>query len=240
MAESRDHRSSSQEPPPKFLRCSHLCRRGDNHEKCQQCRFNDGLHECTRKTPCQVCKAWIPEKCVAHEKALQQKLKRKAASATKKMQESTMDDSIELHAPEDTLCGPTEKCLTSRLGRSPSPARVQPRVVIPAVFNQRLSALPSPTVNPGLGRSLIAIDIDHRMNTGIGITTAVPKDMDPRRNVSISPDAMRAVSGYAQLQLRAGPARGTSPSALLIRRVYGGQLSSHGLGTGSGVQRSIW
>ena len=98
----------SQEPPPKFLRCSYFRRRGDNHES-QQCRFNDRLHECIRKTPCQVCQAWIPENWNAHEKALKQKLKRKAASAVKKMQESMMDDSVELHALEDSLCGPTAK-----------------------------------------------------------------------------------------------------------------------------------
>ena len=40
---------------------------------------------------------------------MKQKLKRKVASAVKKMQESMMDDSVELHALEDSLCGPTAK-----------------------------------------------------------------------------------------------------------------------------------
>ena len=150
MAESWDHRSSSQEPPPKFPRCLHFHRHGDNHDKCQQCCFNDGLHECTRKTPCQVCQVWIPENWNAHEKALKQKLKRKRASAAKKMQESAIDDSIELHAQEDSLCGSTEKSQPGQLSRNPSPAKVQPRADIPAMFSRKLSCLPSPMVPPGL------------------------------------------------------------------------------------------
>ena len=45
LAESRDQRSSSLESAPKFSKCSHFWRRGDNHELCQQCRFNEGGHQ---------------------------------------------------------------------------------------------------------------------------------------------------------------------------------------------------
>ena len=76
MTESRDHHSSSLEPPSKFPKCSHFRRHSDNHEKCQQCRFNDCGHECTRETPYEVCKTWISENWDMHEKACKQKLKR--------------------------------------------------------------------------------------------------------------------------------------------------------------------
>ena len=38
-----------------------------------------------------MCKTWIPENWDAHEKVRKQKLKRKAASAVKTLQESSMD-----------------------------------------------------------------------------------------------------------------------------------------------------
>ena len=47
MAESRD-RSSSTEPQLKFPGCSHYRRRMDNHFRCQQCRYNEGLTLCTQ------------------------------------------------------------------------------------------------------------------------------------------------------------------------------------------------
>ena len=45
MAESLD-RSSSTEPQLKFPGCSHYRRRMDNHFRCQQCRYNEGLTLC--------------------------------------------------------------------------------------------------------------------------------------------------------------------------------------------------
>ena len=39
-------------------------------------------------------------------------------SAAKKMQESSMDDSIEIHAPDDALRGPTEKSRKSDESKS--------------------------------------------------------------------------------------------------------------------------
>ena len=107
MVDSHDQRSSSLEAAPKFPKCSHFRRRGDNHERCQKCRFNEGGYECTRQTPCSVCKTWLPENWDAHEKAKSQKLKRKATSAAKKLQDA-MDDSIEIHAPEEVL-GPKSR-----------------------------------------------------------------------------------------------------------------------------------
>ena len=50
MADSHDQRSSLLEAAPKFPKCSHFQRRGDNHERCQQCRFIEGGHECTRQS----------------------------------------------------------------------------------------------------------------------------------------------------------------------------------------------
>ena len=103
MAESCD-RSSSTEPQLKFPGCSYYRRRSDNHFRCQQCRLNEGLTLCTQEAPCDVCKDWLPEAWQALEKAVQQKRKRKAA---KKSQE--MDDSIEIHAPEEGLQVPPVK-----------------------------------------------------------------------------------------------------------------------------------
>ena len=101
MAESRDW-SSSTEPHLKFPGCSHYRRRSDTHYRCQQCRLNEGLTLCTQESPCDVWKDWLPEAWEALEKAAQQKHKRKvAARAVKKSQE--MDDSIELHAPEEGI-----------------------------------------------------------------------------------------------------------------------------------------
>ena len=63
---------------------------------------------CTQTSPCDVCKDWLPEAWEALEKAAQQKRKHKAAArAAKKTQE--MDDSIELHAPEEGIQVPPAK-----------------------------------------------------------------------------------------------------------------------------------
>ena len=105
MAEpkSRDQ-SSSTESQLKFPSCTHFPRRNDNHYRCQQCRLNEGLTLCTEDSPCEVCKDWLPEAWQAQEKANEQKRRRKAAKAAKKSQErDTMDDSVEIHAPEDAL-----------------------------------------------------------------------------------------------------------------------------------------
>ena len=101
MADSHDRRSSSRESAPKFPKCSFFRKKRDNHKHCQQCRFNDGDHECSRQTPCVVSESWLTENWPP------QKLKRKAAAASKKLQEA-MDNSVEIHAPEETL-GPQEK-----------------------------------------------------------------------------------------------------------------------------------
>ena len=107
MADSHDRRSSSRESAPKFPKCSPFRKKRDNPEHCQQCRFNDGDHECSRQTPCVVSESWLTENWDAHKKAKSQKLKRKVAAASKKLQEA-MDNSVEIHTPEETL-GPQEK-----------------------------------------------------------------------------------------------------------------------------------
>ena len=107
MAESCDP-SSSQEPELKSPGCSHFRRRSDDHHRCQQCRLNDGLTLCTEESPCNVYRDWLPEAWAALDKALKQKQKRKVAPAAKRAHD-TMDDSIELHAPEDGLQAPPVK-----------------------------------------------------------------------------------------------------------------------------------
>ena len=105
MAEPRD-RSSSQEPQLKFLGCSCYRRRSDNHHRCQQCCLKDIFTLCTSEVPCDVCRDWLPEAWAALDKALKQKMK--AAAAAKRAHDS-MDESIELHAPEDGLQAPPIK-----------------------------------------------------------------------------------------------------------------------------------
>ena len=111
MAERSRDRSSSTESQPKFPECSHFRRRNDNHRRCQQCRLNDGLPLCTQDRPCLVCKDWLPEAWTAQAKATAQKNRRKAAAAAKaaKKASETMDDLVELHAPEDALQTPSKR-----------------------------------------------------------------------------------------------------------------------------------
>ena len=109
MAELRD-RSSSTEPQLKFPGCSHYRRRSDTHFHCQQCHLNEGLTLCTHEAPCDVCKDWLPEAWEALEKAAQQKRKHKAAAAARAVKKSQeMDDSIEIHAPEEGIQVPPAK-----------------------------------------------------------------------------------------------------------------------------------
>ena len=105
MAERSCDRLSSTESQPKFPECSHFRRRNDNHRRCQQCRLNDGLPLCAQDRPCLVCKDWLPEAWTAQAKATAQKNGRKAAAKASE----TMDDSVELHAPEDALQTPSKR-----------------------------------------------------------------------------------------------------------------------------------
>ena len=63
---------------------------------------------CTRESPCDVCRDWLPEAWEALDKALKQEQKHKAAAAAKRVHNS-MDDSIELHALEEGLQAPPVK-----------------------------------------------------------------------------------------------------------------------------------
>ena len=110
MVERSCDRSSSAESQPKFPGCSHFRRRNDNHFRCQQCRLNEGQALCTQDRPCLVCKDWLPEAWAAQAKANAQKTRRKAAAAAKKASErEAMDDSVEIHAPEETLQLPSKQ-----------------------------------------------------------------------------------------------------------------------------------
>ena len=112
MAEERSRdRSSSAESQPKFSGCSHFHRRNDNHFRCQQCRLNEGQSLCTQDSPCLVCKDRLPEAWVAQAKANAQRNRRKAAAAAKvaKKAEETMDDSVEIHAPEEAIQLPSKR-----------------------------------------------------------------------------------------------------------------------------------
>ena len=116
---SRD-RLSSAESQPKFPGCSHFRRRNDNHFRCQQCRLNEGLTLCTQDRPCLVCKDWLPEAWAAQAKANVQKTRRKAAAkaAKKASERETMDDSVEIHAPEETLQLPSKRASSDGSSKS--------------------------------------------------------------------------------------------------------------------------
>ena len=110
MAERSRDRSSSAESQPKFPGCSHFRSRNDNHLRCQQCRLNEGQPLCTQDSPCLVCKDWLPKAWAAQAKANAQKTRRKAAAAAKKASErDAMDDSVEIHAADNTLQFPSKR-----------------------------------------------------------------------------------------------------------------------------------
>ena len=113
MAEERSlDRSSSAESQPKFPGCSHFRRRNDNHLCCQQCCLNEGQPLCAQDRPCLACKDWLPEAWAAQSKANAQRNRRKAAAmakAAKKASEETMDDSVEIHAPEEAIQLPSKR-----------------------------------------------------------------------------------------------------------------------------------
>ena len=57
-----------------------------------------------RDSPCEICKDWLLQAWQAQEKANEQKRRCKAVKAAKRSQErETMDDSVEIHAPEEVL-----------------------------------------------------------------------------------------------------------------------------------------
>ena len=113
MAEQSRDRLSSTESQPNFPRCSHFRRRNNNHYRCQQCRLNEGLTLCTQDKPCFACKDWLPEAWEAQAKASAQKTRRKATAAAKAAKKAsereTMDDSVEIHAPEEALQLPSKR-----------------------------------------------------------------------------------------------------------------------------------
>ena len=122
MAERSCDRSSSAESQPKFPGCSHFRRRNDNHYRCQQCRLNEGLTLSTQDRPCSACKDWLPEAWEAQAKARAQKTRRKAAAAAKAAKKAsereTMDDSVQIHAPEETLQLPSKRASSDGSSKS--------------------------------------------------------------------------------------------------------------------------
>ena len=122
MAERSHDQSSSAESQPKFPGCSHFRRRNDNHYRCQQCWLNEGLTLCTQDRPCSACKDWLPEAWEAQAKANAKKTRRKAAAAAKAVKKAsereTMDDSVEIHAPEETLQLPSKRASSDGSSKS--------------------------------------------------------------------------------------------------------------------------
>ena len=96
-----------------------------------------------------VHRDWLPEAWAALDKALKQK--RKAVAAAKRAPD-TMDDSIELHAPEDGLQVPSKSELTGRPGSSRTRRRKPRQPPRPRRLRLRMTGLPDPMI-----RSLVRL-----------------------------------------------------------------------------------
>ena len=122
MAERSRDQSSSAESQPKFPVCSHFRRRNHNHYRCQQCRLNEGLTLCTQDRPCSAFKDWLPEAWEAQAQGQcteEETQGRGCAKAAKKASErETMDDSVEIHAPEETLQLPSKRASSDGSSKS--------------------------------------------------------------------------------------------------------------------------
>ena len=208
MAKRSRDRSSSNESQPKFPECSHFRRRNDNHRRCQQCRLNAGLPLCTQDSPCLVCQDWLPEAWTAHAKATAQRNRRKAAAAAKAARKETemMDDSVELHAPRQTLFLPSvpsprshlrpSVLRQSRVHRNPSPW-------LPA---SRRRNGPAPTGRATAGRGRLSANEDTANLRGIS-----------RHVVTATAVTGERASGTGQVPL-ADLARGDVPSPAVSQR----------------------
>ena len=172
-------------------------------------------------------KAWLPKIWDAHDKAVTLKQKRKAVAAAKRVHDS-MDDSIELHVPEDGLQAPPVKRKdrpnrrTTRQGRTKKPPRPSNPMIL-----ARLCHLvcrwwfdpPGPMAHPGLG-GLITI-VGTMMIVVTKIIIRDRPDVMGHPDVMGQPDvtrpgAMRIVSRHACRLHREGPA--PSPGTALIRQ----------------------
>ena len=231
MGESRDG-SSSTEPQLKFSGCSHYRRRSDTHFRCQQCRLNEGLTLCTQGAPCDMCKDWWPEVWEVLEKAAQQKRKRKvvaAARAAKKSQE--MDDSIEIHAPEEGIqvlpaCPPRRRREQSqpprlRLWRQSLPTRLPGPMTRRRPFHP--ASLwwedPGPTTAQCLPGPTDLNAIDHAVVIGAEEVTG-RRDVTTLQGPVTRPDVEGVGSGFGP-RLQEGPALAIEPGALTRWMLWG-------------------
>ena len=107
MAESRDWRSSSRESAPKFPKCSHFRRWGKtrgaaNNVDSMTVAMNIAGTRLALSVNHGYQRIWLHRR-----KPSPKNSQRKAAAASNKLQEA-MDDSVEIHALEETL-GPQKK-----------------------------------------------------------------------------------------------------------------------------------
>ena len=207
---SRDW-SSSAESQPKFPGCSHFRRRNDNHFRCQQCRLNEGLTLCTQDRPCLVCKDWLPEAWAAQAKANAQKTRRKAAAgakaAKKASEREAMDNSVEIHALEETLQLPSKRASSDGSSKSKrtktkatSSGSCEPKSVV--------SAVERPSSHGSDRRRSRSADQKRRHGTD--------KRQDSPSLGGMTVDGERT-SGPVQAP-RAGPAPGNVPSPAVFPR----------------------
>ena len=191
MADSRSRdRPSSAESQLKFPWCTHFRRRNDNHFRCPQCRLNEGLTLCTEDSPCDICKNWLPEAWEAQAKANEQKKQRKAAKATKKSQErETMDDSVEIHAPEEVLQLPSKRASSDGSSKSKSKrAKTATSSGSKATEVEKSAARPSRSCEPKSVASSVSV-------------TGRPSSDRSERHRSQSGDRKRRAPGPCQIDL---------------------------------------
>ena len=200
----------------RWMPCSHFWRRGNNHEHCQQDRFNKVMNAPDRHRA--VCGKHGCQKTGSLMKK-SQKLKRKAASATKKLQDD-MDDGIEIHAPEEVWGMKEKKSRMVWLGTSQNQSPTsQPWTIIPAGCNQKWSNHQGPMARPGWRRGRIVITTIPEMKISAETIIPTPETVvlsDTGLNGVIYPATIAVIITVQQLQ--DGPVREA----------------------GSGVQRLTW
>ena len=120
MAERSRDWSSSAESHPEFPGCSYFRRRNDNHLRCQQCRLN-GNHFVLKTDPVSFARIGClrrglrkPRPTLRRHDARPQRRRRQPR---KKASEETMDDSVEIHAPEEALQLPSKRSKSEGLSK---------------------------------------------------------------------------------------------------------------------------
>ena len=159
-----------------------------------------------------MCKDWLPEAWTAQAKATAQKNRRKAAAAAKAVKKAseTMDDSVELHAPEDALQTPSKRTKSKDSSKAKQPQfPLNPSPWLPA--SRRWDG-PAPTGRTIAGRGRLNVREDTARKN-----VTILRDIS-RHAVTATAATGERASGPGQVPLVV-PARVDVPSpAVSLRR----------------------